>query len=236
MIDKPAPPATSKATAPPKPRGADRRRGQYEDQYAALLQQVLSRDGSLDSNSCAIGLTSCARKSGVSTVAANLAVHAADVLDQPVLLVDANVAHPSMQRTFGTNGCPGLVESLSGQALALDCVQSSEVENLSLLTTGSTSARMRGVYEPKTLTEFMDVIGGAFGFIVFDLPAVHDLNHCHALAAGLDGIVLVLEAESAKAEESEWAAQRLQQAGAHLMGVVLNKRRHHVPNWLYRRL
>ena len=216
--------------------GATRPHGKFADQYAALLQQILTNEQLTGSTSCSIGLTSCARKSGVSTVAGNLAVYAAGVLDEKVLLVDANIGHPSMQKTFDTNGSPGLAQSLSGLALAMDCVQSSRIDNLFLLTTGSTRPGHWGVFGASSIGNVLRELREAFGFIVFDCPEAHEISHCYALVAKLDGIVLVVEAEKDKTEVSQRAVQHLEQAGANVMGVVFNKRRHHVPNWLYRTL
>ena len=119
----------------------------------------------------AIGLTGCAQRTGVSTVAKHLAIHAAGVLDRPVLLVDANINHPSMQETFGTNGSPGVVEALSDQAFPLECVQPSSIENLSLLTIGSTNEWNWSAFESEPLSNFLNAIHDEFGFIVFDLPS-----------------------------------------------------------------
>ncbi len=225
------------ASVPHEQQRAGRRRpSRFEDQYAALLQQILANERDNEATSCIVGMTSCTRRSGVSTLATNLALHAAEVLDHQVLLVDANVEHPSMQKTFGVEESPGVVEALSGQALVLDCIRPSQIENLSLLTAGIRNAPLRGIYEPDMLSTFFSVIRDAFAFVVVDLAAVHELRHCHALASWLDGVVLVVEAERVKAEESQWAAQRLQQAGVNLLGAVFNKRRHHVPGWLYRTL
>ncbi len=73
-------------------------------------------------------------------------------------------------------------------------------------------------------------------FIVFDAAAILDSSIAIRLANLVDGVVLVVEAERARWEVVLHAKDVLLRANAKVLGVVLNKRRYHVPEWLYRRL
>ena len=57
-----------------------------------------------------------------------------------------------------------------------------------------------------------------------------------AVAECLDGVLLVLEAERMRVQVVERAKQLFAQSRVNLLGAVLNKRRMHIPGWLYRRL
>ncbi len=72
--------------------------------------------------------------------------------------------------------------------------------------------------------------------IILDTPPVLASPLCQALAPTADGVVLVVEAERTRAAIAREARDVLSAAGANLLGVVLNKRRHHVPRALYDRL
>ena len=56
------------------------------------------------------------------------------------------------------------------------------------------------------------------------------------MAGLLAGVVLVIEAEQTRFESAQRATRSLQQAQANLLGVILNKRPQHIPEWLYERL
>ena len=75
-----------------------------------------------------------------------------------------------------------------------------------------------------------------FTLLVIDIPAPTELNGSVCLASQLDGVVLVIEAERADGRVALRTKQQLVDANVNLLGVVLNKRRQHVPGWLYRRL
>jgi Mrp family chromosome partitioning ATPase len=46
--------------------------------------------------------------------------------------------------------------------------------------------------------------------------------------------VLVLEAERTRRSAALRVKKQLEHLGANILGIALNKRRHHVPGWLYR--
>lgn len=65
------------------------------------------------------------------------------------------------------------------------------------------------------------------------------MNSCSdviALAGKVDGVVLVVESERTRREVALQYKDRLEKSGAHILGVVLNKRRFHIPEWVYNRL
>ena len=56
------------------------------------------------------------------------------------------------------------------------------------------------------------------------------------VAPDVDGVVLVVEADRTKRDQIFRARQTIEMAQGQLMGLVLNRRRHVVPEWFYKRL
>jgi len=73
-------------------------------------------------------------------------------------------------------------------------------------------------------------------FVVVDLPAVSEASWAARLAHLCDGVVLVVGAERSRWEAVNRAKEQLVNSNANVLGVVLNKRRFHIPEWLYRTL
>ncbi|HND56708.1 MAG TPA: CpsD/CapB family tyrosine-protein kinase [Pirellulaceae bacterium] len=204
------------------------------DEYMrALLTQLRLAD---DDAPRTIGLTSCAAREGVSTLAAGLAACAALDLGRPTLLVDAHLAHPDVNNRFGVSDPRGLAEYLAGQTDAESCCRSTPVPNLSILAAGAPTARAASVSAPARFPALLERLKSQFAWIIVDLPSIGELHNCLPLVGALDGTVVVMESERVRASEAQRAQQRLQQANARLLGVVFNKRTLHVPEWLYRRL
>jgi Mrp family chromosome partitioning ATPase len=183
-----------------------------------------------------LGLTSSASGEGVSTVAAQLAVAAARFGMGRVLLVDANLARPAAHRAFGLDPGPGLAELLlEGQARA-DVLQPAGIEHLAVLTAGRLGGRLAQAQEALVQGAILEALKAEFDLVMFDLPASRAGPFTARLAARLDAVLLVVEAEKAPHETVQREKELLARAGAPLLGAVLNKRRQYLPDWLQRRL
>ena len=75
-----------------------------------------------------------------------------------------------------------------------------------------------------------------YRFIVIDAPAALKDMTALRLAGHVDGVVLVIESGRVRWEVAKQTVDLLKQANANVLGVVLNKRRFYLPNWLYQRL
>lgn len=76
----------------------------------------------------------------------------------------------------------------------------------------------------------------AFGLVLWDLPPVTVSPAALLLARHMDGIVLLAEALRTRRQAALHTAQRLQESGGNVLGVVLNRTVHFIPGWLYRLL
>ncbi len=206
-------------------------------QLAPLLPRLLGNDGA-GPRLRSLGVTSCISGEGVSTVAAHLAVAAATWSEQPVLLVDANLERPSAHARFLVEPAPGLAEALLEGGASVGpshpFVQPCNVPNLSVLVAGQTDGRLAQVQASTRLSAVLEALEAGFALVVLDLPPASAGPFTARLAGLLDGTILVVEAERAPWEEVEREKGLLVQAGANLLGAVLNKRRQYVPRWAQR--
>lgn len=194
----------------------------YYDSLVRRLRGLRNGSGHLP---YAIGLTSCNPGEGVSTVSANLAISAAESSGQPVLLIDAELARPSVAKAFGVNASPGLMEAIAGDCLPLDCVQHTASPNLSVITAGLITGRPAPRVDHERLAKLIADWKRDFSLIVFDLPKANALSPCFAMVGALDGVLLVVEADRVDGELAQRAKRQLQESQANVVGVVLNKER-----------
>src|SRR5688572_970263 len=80
----------------------------------ALVNRLALASGSVETPH-SLGITACARRAGVSTIASGLAELVAGG-GQRALLIDANWARPSLSRRYGVAPAPGLWDLLAGEA------------------------------------------------------------------------------------------------------------------------
>jgi Mrp family chromosome partitioning ATPase len=203
--------------------------------YDALWQRI--READLDpETSQTIGIVGCAPRAGASTVAFNIAMTAAHADCGSVLYIDADVNKQPGPNAAGMVQSLGLADALAGAAEPLDCVKLTAYENLSILSGRGVSRRGISKVDPGKFLALVEEYKKHFKLLVIDVPAPTEFNGSVSLVARLDGVVMVIEAERADGRVALRTTQQFARADANLLGVVLNKRRQHVPSWLYRLL
>ena len=76
----------------------------------------------------------------------------------------------------------------------------------------------------------------SFGYVLFDTPPMDAVNHLIRGAHLLDGMLLVIETERVRWEAAQRVKERLVKANVPILGVVLNRKKYHIPRWLYKTL
>jgi Mrp family chromosome partitioning ATPase len=70
-------------------------------------------------------------------------------------------------------------------------------------------------------------------FVAVDCPALQISSDALSIASLVDGVVLVVEADRTKKTQIRNAERLIESAGGRILGLVLNKRRYLVPEFLY---
>ncbi len=73
-----------------------------------------------------------------------------------------------------------------------------------------------------------------FDFVIFDGSPLRDYSESCFLAEKMDGVILVVEAERTKAEVVRKIRKDLESTGVNILGVVLNKKKNYIPEYLER--
>jgi uncharacterized protein involved in exopolysaccharide biosynthesis/Mrp family chromosome partitioning ATPase len=213
--------------------------GGLAEPYETLREQPLfSSNGTSGRRTGArvFAVVGCRRGEGVSSVTANLAASLARNSASPVLVVDANVCHPSMHRIFGTRFSPGLVDFVGSRNGRRKSAVSRLTPDLHVLTTGTTNGIARELFNTSSdgLARAMKEMRKPYRFILVDMPATGDMSSTARMASKCDGVILVVEAEHLRWEVVQREKEQLEKWHANIVGVVLNKRRYPIPGWLYR--
>ena len=203
------------------------------DYYRVLFRQLWPNPKQV-LRPATLGVTSCANTEGVSTVTVQLANVAAE-FDHQVLIFDASGTQGSVHMLGGMRGKPGLFDHLNGEPLE-ECTQPTKLNNVQVLGTGTSANRSRTTFDAAKIGQVIREIQSSNRLVLVDLPNTKELGTCFSIAAMLEGVVLVVEAERVRNQVVQRTKEQLLQANAALLGVVFNKRRNHVPDWLYKRL
>ena len=175
---------------------------------------------------------------GTTTVAANFARVLAQDPAQSVLLVDANVRRPGLGLFFGTPERPGLREMAAAPG-AHDLEPSLvavERWNLHVLTTLSGGHDHGHLFPADGVRDFWARHGRRYRWVIVDAAPVLEAPETATLGTTVDTTVLVIQAARTKRGIVQRAMDVFAKAGAPVLGAVLNRRRHDIPEFIYRRL
>jgi polysaccharide biosynthesis transport protein len=166
-------------------------------------------------------ITSACSREGKSTTAANLAVSFAQ-LGRHVLLVDADLRHPSLHRIFGDIQGRGLTDVLAHGVEWRSVVHEAPMDNLKILFAGACPLNPTELLSMARLKHLIEHWKTCFDLVIFDSPVVLSIPDVMILAPMMDGVLLVhSQGRSTRAMAVE-TKRLLERAGAKLLGMVFN--------------
>lgn len=208
---------------------APRPTGPYDELKANLLSRY--RDGSVKTilfAGTAIGV-------GTSTTAVNFAISLASDPQLKILLIDVNSRTPGLHQLFRIDCIPGLSDLVAKNGRKTRPIKVG-AGNLHVLPCGGRHAEFVTLLESERFDRFLTKAREVFDYVVLDAPPVHGSSECRVLCTKVDGVVLVIEAGKTRRQVALNAKKQLEEAGGKILGVVLNKRRFYIPEFIYRRL
>lgn len=176
---------------------------------------------------------------GTSTVATNFAQSLAQDKKKKILLVDANTRTPSLEPVPGSFAAADHVVfgDLFSQHVEKWVLPKPPPDgNLSLIQSGNRIYHPSQVFDHDRFGMFMHSVTKLFDFVIFDSSPVGRYYDSIVLAPHADGTVLVVQAESTSYHEVDRAKQMFENAKARIIGAVLNRRKFHIPGFIFRAL
>ena len=156
---------------------------------------------------------------GKSLTAANLALTLSESYHRRVLLIDADLRRPTVQRLFGLTTLNGLDEGLKAQHdRPMPIVQMSD--RLFVLPAGRPDPDPLSGLTSERMQRLMTQARSAFDWVVIDTPPVTLLPDANLLAACVDGVLLVVRAGKAPFQLVKRTVDTL--GHDRILGVVMN--------------
>lgn len=193
---------------------------------AALVDLCRAVDAELPGSNKTVLFISAQSGEGVSFIAAHFARVCAKVLGKQVQVIQA----------LSDTGKPGgsalerdaqkiqdICRAISEPGTAPEPLHAGRPVSLSLKSCVTGFKRGEGVTNLK----------GHFDILIIDAPPLETDPLGVELARYADGVVIVLEAEKTKAFAAENLKEKILLHSGNILGVVLNKRCFHIPDYLY---
>jgi capsular exopolysaccharide synthesis family protein len=156
-------------------------------------------------------------------------VNTATVLAQTgakVLIIDADMRRPRLHQVFGTNNDAGLSSILSSQmseAEILSMVTQYEDTNVYLMSSGAIPPNPAELLGSDQFRNLLKTVSGTFQHVIIDSPPIASFTDGVLISSMVDGVLLVVQGGKTSKQIVKRTRQMLQEIGAKIIGVVLNK-------------
>jgi protein-tyrosine kinase len=143
-------------------------------------------------------ITSSLPGEGKTFTAINLALSIANERDKQVLLIDADVARPSVSRVLGIKSEPGLIEYLDSDDISFsDITLRTSMPGLRVIPAGKLHKHSTELLSSNKMALFVEELSSRYPdrLVIFDSPPLLAATQGEILAKLVGQVVLVIEAE-----------------------------------------
>jgi capsular exopolysaccharide synthesis family protein len=185
-----------------------------------------------------IMFTGTAHGDGCTTTAASFANSMAQFCRLNVLLIDANLRNPRLHEIFKVEYNQGLGNLLSNNGEEKGSLFKKVGHgNLYLIPCGKKSSGPLTIFESTRFDKTLKLMREKFDYVILDAPpVVSGYAETKVIGKKADGVIMVIESGKTRKQVAIRAKQDLEDAGAKILGTILNRRKHYIPEWIYRRL
>jgi len=189
------------------------------EQYRLLLGRLLHLQTVMPLKRLLV--TSAGHGEGKTHVCANLAITMARETNRKILLVDADLRKPDIQRVFGISNEYGVSDILRNGHDTWKAIRKVRGMNLFVLTAGSATSQPVTTSSILTLKMLLDQMNPAFDLVIIDTPPVLAVADTPLLAKLADGILFVVGASGTPRDLIIEAKGMLETVP--VIGAVLNR-------------
>ena len=144
-------------------------------------------------------------------------------MGKKVLLIDADMRRPSLHKRLDLPNERGLSDLLTSHDPLASAVAKSSQDYLSLLVAGPIPPSPTELLSTARIEEILQEAAGQFDVVLVDSPPILGLADAPLIAALVDGVVFVVEADRSRRGALKAALRRLRSMRPILLGAVLTK-------------
>jgi exopolysaccharide/PEP-CTERM locus tyrosine autokinase len=188
-----------------------------------LLANVKGQGESGHKHRNLIMVTSSLAGEGKSFSSVNLAMSIAMELDNTVMLVDADVARPSVLRMLGLPPGPGLLDLLEGNTDMQSVLLKTNIDKLTILPSGTPHPKATELLASDAMRALLDDMAQRYPdrIIIFDSPPLLLTTEARVLATQMGQVLVVVQAEKTLQSDVQHALSTIKSC-SHI-SLVLNK-------------
>lgn len=188
------------------------------ESYRALRTRLMRLQALNGIRSIVISSTVPGEGKTLSTL--NLGLSYAQLKNERVLIVDADLRTRGLTHLLGTTSAIGLAEILSGQAQFEEAVLATELPNLYVLGGGTLSVSPPELFTGEKWKEFIGWASECFNIVLIDSPPLLPLSDAELISAACDGVLLVVRARNTQREQLQRSCNNID--SKKIIGLIFN--------------
>ena len=158
---------------------------------------------------------------GKTVSSLNLALTLVERPRTSVLVLEADMRRPALERYLGLQRTQGLSELLSGR-LGLDrAIRPTSEPGLDIVGAGTTPENPSKVLRVDRLKQVLHALKQRYDYVIVDSPPSHALTDSAVIGSVVDGIVMVIKLGHTARHVVEETIAQLETSGGNVMGMCL---------------
>jgi capsular exopolysaccharide synthesis family protein len=180
--------------------------------------------------------TSASEGEGTTMIATRFARFLAMQGTHRILVCEMNARRPSFTEVFSINGTRGITDYFSTRVDLSSIVQTIGPEEIDVLHVGVKDPTIIQLHLGQVLPTFLEDAFRIYDTIIIDAPPVIDCPETPPMTGYVDGVVMVVRAGRTRREIVRRSLDRITKFGGNVLGIVLNRKRYYIPEFLYKRI
>ena len=206
-----------------------------EEEMVSLYQSINSLRSDTQKNKV-IQFMSAQEEEGTSTIVEELAKVAALKYGKSVLLLDADLRKLDQQPFCNITLENSLEETIRAGASVDEALYQIRDSSLFLSRFFKDSDSIRQFLDPSSIDDILEQLKTRFDFIFIDSPPQNVFSIGLATSTSVNGVILVLDSEKTCLDVAKNITDKITTKGGKILGVVVNKQRQYIPDFINERL
>jgi Mrp family chromosome partitioning ATPase len=168
----------------------------------------------------------------VSSYAKLLSLQAHD----KVLLIEMNARRPSLAHKLGLTSHLGVTNYFDGDRALDTVIQDTRQGSFKVISIGQNDPVKVQLHLDRMFPTLLEAAMQRFHTVLIDAPPVVGSPETPPLSAHVDGVVVVVHTGKTKREVVQRSMRMIGQSDGKVLGVILNRKKYYIPDFIYRRI
>ncbi len=177
-----------------------------------------------------------AEREGTTTIVVSFAKLLSIQTREKVLLIEMNARRPALASRMGLQTRAGVTEFFAGAATFDEIVERSREGTFDVIHVGEHEPAKIQLHLDRMFPKLLEVARLRYDTVLVDAPPVVVSPETPPLSSFVDGVVIVIQCGRTKREVIKRSLNMIEQFKGKVVGLILNRKKYFIPDFIYRRI